>query len=98
MCQVFSEQTSDSSAFLNVMCLLKYVFSCERDLGQLSRYSDWLRAERPRDRISSPGRVKNFLFSALSRLALGLTQPPIQWVPGAISSGVKRPGLEADNS
>jgi hypothetical protein len=28
-----------------------------------------------------------------SRLALGSTQPPIQWV-----HGVKRPGREADNS
>jgi hypothetical protein len=27
--QVLSEQTSDSSAFLNVMCLLKYVLNCE---------------------------------------------------------------------
>jgi hypothetical protein len=30
---------------------------------QLSRYSEWLRAGRPRDRSSNPGRVKNFLFS-----------------------------------
>jgi hypothetical protein len=28
----------------------------------------------------------------------GATQPPIQWVPGAISSGVKRQGREADHS
>jgi hypothetical protein len=27
------------------------------------RYSDWLRAGRPRSRSSSPGIVKNFLFS-----------------------------------
>jgi hypothetical protein len=30
--------------------------------------------------------------------ALGPTQPPIQWVPGALSLGVKRPGREADHS
>jgi hypothetical protein len=29
---------------------------------------------------------------------LGLTQPPIRWVPGALSLGVKRPGREADHS
>jgi hypothetical protein len=29
---------------------------------------------------------------------LGHTQPPIQWVPGAFSLGVKRPGREADHS
>jgi hypothetical protein len=28
----------------------------------------------------------------VSRPALGSIQPPIQWVPGAISLGVKRPG------
>jgi hypothetical protein len=30
-----------------------------------------------------PDRVKNFLFSTPCRPALGPTQPPIQWVPGA---------------
>jgi hypothetical protein len=66
--------------------------------GQLSRYSDWLRAGRRRGRSSCPGRVKNFLFSTSSRPALGPTQPPIQWVPGARSPGVKREGREADYS
>jgi hypothetical protein len=36
--------------------------------------------------------------STTSRPNLGLTQPPIQWVPGALSPGVKRPGREADHS
>jgi hypothetical protein len=31
-------------------------------------------------------------------MALGPTQPPIQWVPGALSLGVKRLGREADHS
>jgi hypothetical protein len=61
-------------------------------------YSDWLRAGRLRGRSSSTGRVKNFLFSKSSRPALGSTQPPIQWVPGVLSPGVKRPGREADHS
>jgi hypothetical protein len=39
-----------------------------------------------------------FLFTTASRTALGLTQPPIQWVPGALSLGVRRPGREADRS
>jgi len=28
----------------------------------------------------------------------GPTQPPIQWVPGAASLGLERPGREADHS
>jgi hypothetical protein len=33
-----------------------------------------------------------------SRPVLKATQPPIQWVPSTLSSGVKRPGREADHS
>jgi hypothetical protein len=47
---------------------------------------------------SSPGKVRNFLFSTLPRPALGPTQPPIIWVLGALSPGVKRPGREVDYS
>jgi hypothetical protein len=39
-----------------------------------------------------------FLFTTASRPALGPTQPPIQWVPGALSLGVKRSGREVDHS
>jgi hypothetical protein len=49
------------------------------------------------DGISSPGGVKNFRFSISSRPALGPTQLPIQWVPGARTPEVKRQGRVADN-
>jgi hypothetical protein len=39
-----------------------------------------------------------FLFTTASRTALGPTQLPIQWVPRALSLGVKRPEREADHS
>jgi hypothetical protein len=39
-----------------------------------------------------------FLFTTASRTALGSTRPPIQWVPGALSLGIKRPRSEADHS
>jgi hypothetical protein len=42
--------------------------------------------------------IKNFLFSPLSRPAFGLIQPGIEWVPGALSPGMKRPGRETDDS
>jgi hypothetical protein len=47
---------------------------------------------------SSPGRVKNFLFATSSVPAVGLTKLPIQWVPGALSPELKRPGREANYS
>jgi hypothetical protein len=63
--------------------------------GQLSRYSDGLRAERPTGRSSRPGMRKIFLLSTSSRSVLVPTQPHIQWVPEALSPSVKRPGREA---
>jgi hypothetical protein len=39
-----------------------------------------------------------FVFTTVSRTVLKPTQPPIQWVPGALSLGVKLPGREADHS
>jgi hypothetical protein len=39
-----------------------------------------------------------FLFTTASETAVGPTQPPIQWVPGALSLGVKWPRREADHS
>jgi hypothetical protein len=38
-----------------------------------------------------------FLFATASRPALGPTQPPIQWVPEALSVRIKWPGREADH-
>jgi hypothetical protein len=37
-------------------------------------------------------------ITTVSRPILGPTQPPVQWVPGALSFGVKRPVREADDS
>jgi len=42
--------------------------------------------------------LRIFIFTAASRPALVSTQPPIQWVPGALSLGVRRLGHEADHS
>jgi hypothetical protein len=45
--------------------------------------------------VSIPGRVKIFLFSTGSILALGPTQPPVQRVPGVTFVGLKQLGHEA---
>jgi len=43
--------------------------------------------------------VKHTSFlDTVSRPALGPTHPPIQWVPGALSMGVKRSGRDANHS
>jgi hypothetical protein len=48
--------------------------------------------------FDSRWRLGIFLSTTASKTALGPTQPPIQWVPWALSLGVKRPGREADHS
>jgi hypothetical protein len=48
------------------------------------------------DRDLIPG--GDFIYFSAFRPPLGPTQLPIQWVPGSISPGVKRPWLEADHS
>jgi hypothetical protein len=52
----------------------------------LSRYGYWLRAGRSGFwAFNSRRGLRIFLFTTASRLALGPTQPPIQWIPGALS-------------
>jgi hypothetical protein len=48
-------------------------------------------------RGSIPGKGKIFLFSKASRPALRPIRPPIQWVPGTLSPGLKQRGLEANH-
>jgi hypothetical protein len=40
--------------------------------------------------------IANFLRIII--IIMGPTKPPSQWVPGALSLGVKRPGRDADHS
>jgi hypothetical protein len=55
-----------------------------------------LRAGRPV--FDSRQGLRILLFATASRPVLGPTQPPIQWVPGVLSPGVKRPRCEAYHS
>jgi len=60
------------------------------------RYSEWSRQRRYL--IVSIFYWEFLLQTTAFRTALMPTQPPIQWVPGALSLVVKRPGREADHS
>jgi hypothetical protein len=79
-----------SRSYLNHLVYHAKQYICNLQHNNSSRRNN---NGRLRGRGSSPGRVKNFLFSKSSRPALGSTQPPIQWVPG-----VKRLGREVDHS
>jgi len=46
---------------------------------------------------SVKGKERIFLCTAF-RPSLGLTQPPIHWMPGALSPGVELSGRVSDNS
>jgi len=48
--------------------------------------------------FESRQRLGIFLFTTASRMVLESTHPPIQWVSGALSMGIKRSGRQADLS
>jgi hypothetical protein len=54
--------------------------------------TDWMA------RIQILTEARGFLYSTVSRLALGPAQPPIQWVQRALSLGIQWPGREDDHS
>jgi hypothetical protein len=78
--------------FLHEIKIYGWVQLCYVD--QVTIQTGWTTEESS----SNSGRAKNFLFSMSSRPALGSTLPPIQWVPGALSLGVRQPECEADHS
>jgi hypothetical protein len=99
-----SKNSSHNQATLlktNFNSILPFGFSLPkwREPGQLSRYSDWLRAGRPGGvAVKSPGRVKK--FSLLHTVQTGSGVHPTSYKIGTGGSylGVKRQGREADHS
>jgi hypothetical protein len=73
------------------LCTKFYHHSVISMQGYRIRFSDWLRAERPRGRSSSPSRLENFLFLMLTRPGSEPIQPHIQCVSRSLH------GSEADH-
>jgi hypothetical protein len=48
--------------------------------------------------VRLPVQARNFSLWHHVQTGSGATQPPIQWVPGVLSVGVKRPGCKADHT
>jgi hypothetical protein len=81
--------------FQSFSCFLN-IFSQYIEIGIAQRYNAGLRAGLSGFRI--PARAGNFYFHRLVQNGSGAHPPPIQWVPGAFSLGIKRPGREVDHS
>jgi len=71
----------------------KYMTSTKELMRRRSRYSSVYSSD-----FESQQGLGIFLYTTAPRKALGPTQPPIWWVPGALSLGIKRPGCEAYHS
>jgi hypothetical protein len=82
----------------NCGCKCKYINIIIKFHSRGSSVSivSWLRAGRSGFDLRQRQRI--FLLAAASRPALGPSQPPVQWIPGVLSPGVKRPGRDADHS
>lgn len=75
--------------FLDIMCLSR---SWDSSVGAVMGH-------RLDDRGSIPDRGKRFFhYFAATKLPLGTTQPPIQWVLRDIPQGANLPGSETDHS
>jgi hypothetical protein len=83
--------------FWNICCVSRlFMPSKLRSQDSSASIATRLRAGQPG--FNSQQGQEIFLFSVVSRPTLGPIQPPIQWVPGVLSLGVKWQGCEADHS
>jgi hypothetical protein len=93
-CSIVSDSTDGSNAKCNTKAeIQELTISFRLQSWSFTTYGigqskQWLlHAGRLRGQSLCPGRGKIFILSMSSRPVLGPTQPPIQWVQGALSPG-----------
>jgi hypothetical protein len=69
----------------------------EARMSEMDAYNILVMLGDGRQGLNSWQKQGFFHFASASRRTLGPIQPPIQWVPRALSAGVKRPEREADH-
>jgi hypothetical protein len=94
----FNTNTPSSETYRNVIFMRTMLEHRISEVGGIAQwYKRWATALNDRGFESRQG-LGIFLFATASRPALWPTQPPVQWVPRALSLGVKWPGRKADHS
>jgi hypothetical protein len=83
----------------SVFCQILSCRSFESSLSCLIRlYNEKCIYSRSRDRLASVAAKFRFRAEAGHSVPTGsVSQPHIQWIPGVVSPGLKRPGREADH-
>jgi hypothetical protein len=76
------------SDLLTIHCICMFLFTILDWWSSVSIIVSYYGLDDRVTRVQSPAEAADFSCN-LSRLALGPTQPPIQWVPGVLSLGVK---------
>jgi hypothetical protein len=71
---------------------------CLQDLNFMSHHGLGYGMDDRGSRVQFLAGAGNFYLYHCVQNGSGALQPPIQWVPGALSMEVKQPGCEADHS
>jgi hypothetical protein len=92
--QTFLWKAEWVAIFRRISCTMEWVKSRDSSVGIALGYGLDDRCSR----VRFPAGAGNFSLHYRVQNVSGSTQPPMQWVPGALSLGVERLGREADHS
>jgi hypothetical protein len=81
-----------SAYFSFVQCVIQFLQCFSSEVSRVAQSVQCLATgwTTGRSRIDPRQGQRIFPLASMSRPALGPTQPPVQWVPGVLSPGVKR--------